>query len=269
MHPTRPGKDSDAPFHPFDAHQSQVCEIHLNLVILSLAFGILESIVQKRSSIDSQEFCRPGLLVDPGLMAATSSESRTCEGARSRSELEIGEASPTALQSLGPEPPYSIFTKPQRLWISIATSLAAMFSTMSSYIYFPALVPIAREIGVSISLINLTITSYLIVAGIAPSFMGDLADNSGRRPVYILMFSLMIGANVGIALQRSYPALLVLRMVQSAGSSGKLGLSRFIYRGFLTTVNSRTGLYGIAYGVIADIADVHERGSYVGVLLSM
>lgn len=51
--------------------------------------------------------------------------------------------------------------------------------------------------------------------------MGDMADNSGRRPVYILMFTLMIAANVGIAVQKAYPALLVLRMVQSAGASGK------------------------------------------------
>lgn len=70
------------------------------------------------------------------------------------------------------------------------------------------------------TLINLTVTSYLIVAAIAPALMGDMADQSGRRPIYILMFMFMIGANIGIALQKSYPALLVLRMLQSAGSSG-------------------------------------------------
>lgn len=39
--------------------------------------------------------------------------------------------------------------------------------------------------------------------------------------MYLLMFALMVGANVGIALQQAYAALLVLRMVQSAGSSGE------------------------------------------------
>lgn len=102
----------------------------------------------------------------------------------------------------------------------LAASFAGMFSTLSSYIYYPALVPVAQELGVSVLLINLTVTSYLIVAAVAPAFMGDMADQSGRRPIYILMFSLMIGANIGISLQKSFSALLVLRMLQSAGSSG-------------------------------------------------
>jgi MFS family permease len=97
-----------------------------------------------------------------------------------------------------------------------------MFSTLCSYIYYPALVPIARDLSVSVSLINLTITSYLIIAAVAPAFMGDMADQSGRRPVYILMFVLFIAANIGIALQKSFGALLALRMLQSAGSSGML-----------------------------------------------
>ncbi|KAK7953652.1 Major facilitator superfamily transporter, partial [Apiospora saccharicola] len=148
-----------------------------------------------------------------------------------------------------PDPtPYTVFKPSQKLVISLITAFAAMFSTMSSFVYLPALVPIAADLNVSLFLINLTVTSYLVVAGVAPAFMGDMADQNGRRPVYILMFSLMIAANIGMALQTSFPALLVLRMVQSAGSSG---------------------LYGAAYGEIADISKIEERGSYVGILLLM
>ncbi|KAK7959700.1 uncharacterized protein PG986_004554 [Apiospora aurea] len=116
--------------------------------------------------------------------------------------------------------PYSTFTRGQKLWISFVTSFAGMLSTLCSYIYYPALVPIARDLGVSIAMVNLTVTSYLLVAAVVPAIMGDMADQVGRRPVYVLMFAIFIGANVGIALQPSYPALLVLRMIQSAGSSG-------------------------------------------------
>lgn len=115
----------------------------------------------------------------------------------------------------------SIFTAPQKSFIILLASIAGAFSTLCSYIYYPALIPIASELHVSITLVNLTITSYLLVAAVAPAFMGSMADQSGRRPIYILMFALFIGANVGIALQTSFPALLVLRMVQSAGSSGE------------------------------------------------
>lgn len=119
------------------------------------------------------------------------------------------------------DPPFSIFTHREKRWISSVASFGAMFSTLSSYIYFPALVPMAADLGVSVALVNLTVTSYMIVAGVAPAFMGDLADQGGRRPAYILMFVLVVASNVGLALQRSYPALFVLRMLQSAGASGE------------------------------------------------
>lgn len=129
------------------------------------------------------------------------------------------EPSPAALPAQQPAP-YSVFTARQKHLIILLASVAGAFSTLCSYIYYPALVPIASELRVSIALVNLTVTSYLVVAAVAPAFMGDMADRGGRRPIYMLMFVLFIGANVGIALQRSFPALLVLRMVQSAGSSG-------------------------------------------------
>lgn len=145
-----------------------------------------------------------------------------------------------------PQRPYTAFTKGQKRFISLVASFAAMFSTLMSYIYYPALVPMSRSLGVSVSLINLTVTSYLIVAAIAPAFMGDMADQAGRRPIYILMFTLLIAANIGMALQDSYAALFVLRMLQSAGSSG---------------------LTSVAYGVIADITVAGERGGFVGGML--
>lgn len=135
-------------------------------------------------------------------------------------ERESGGSSPNF------DTPYSVFTRRQKLWISMSASFSAMFSTMSSYIYYPALVPVARDLGVSVALVNLSVTTYLIVAAIAPAFMGDMADQAGRRPIFMLLFVVMIAANVGIALQTSYAALLVLRMLQSAGASGTCALHR-------------------------------------------
>ncbi len=74
---------------------------------------------------------------------------------------------------------------------------------------------------VSIELVNLSITSYQVVSGIAPSVFGDLADQVGRRPVCILVFLVYFAANVGLAIQNDYASLMVLRCVQSAGASSK------------------------------------------------
>lgn len=94
-----------------------------------------------------------------------------------------------------------------------------MFSGFSSFIYYPSITAISHSLHVSAELINLTITSYQVVSGIAPSILGDLADQSGRHPVCLITFTLYFSANLGLALQDSYTALVVLRCLQSAGAS--------------------------------------------------
>lgn len=115
---------------------------------------------------------------------------------------------------------YSVFTKRDRRGIVLLVALAGFFSPLSANIYFPALNYIASDLDVSLVLMNLTITAYLICQGLVPFMVGDLADHLGRRPVYLAVFVIYLAANVGLALQDSYPALLVLRILQSSGSSG-------------------------------------------------
>ena len=69
------------------------------------------------------------------------------------------------------------------------------------------------------------------------------SDGAGRRPAYIFCFILYIAANIGLGLQRNYAALLVLRCLQSAGSSGTVALCN---------------------GVVADLVTSAERGIYIG-----
>ncbi len=116
---------------------------------------------------------------------------------------------------------YSTFDKKTRRGIMFLIALAGFFSPLSANIYFPALNYIAADLKVSPESMNLTITAYLICQGLVPFIVGDLADNLGRRPVYIAVFVVYLAANLGLALQRSYPALLALRILQSSGSSGQ------------------------------------------------
>lgn len=116
---------------------------------------------------------------------------------------------------------YSEFTKTQKRWIVGLVAFAGMFSPMSSFIYYPAIHTLALDLAVTVTMINLTITSYMAISGITPAVVGDLADTIGRRPIYLATFLIYFAANIGLAVQRSYPALLVLRMLQSAGGSGK------------------------------------------------
>ncbi|PYH92668.1 MFS general substrate transporter [Aspergillus ellipticus CBS 707.79] len=117
------------------------------------------------------------------------------------------------------EPPYSIFTKRQKSLIIILVSTAATFSGFTSNIYFPALTNIASDLNVSVELVNLTITSYLILQGLAPSLWGPISDVKGRRVAYICMFLVFLGACIGLAETKNYATLIVLRCLQSTGSA--------------------------------------------------
>lgn len=131
-------------------------------------------------------------------------------------------------EQLAPSPaptdsvPFSVFSLLQKRWILFLTAFAGVFSPLSSFIFFPAIVPIASGLRVRVGLVNLAITTYMVVSGVVPAILGNAADKVGRRPVYIVALSIYFVANIGLAVQNSYPALLVLRMVQSAGSSGEL-----------------------------------------------
>lgn len=57
---------------------------------------------------------------------------------------------------------YSVFTVHQKRYIVFMASWAGFFSPVSSQIYFPALNTLARDLHVSNSLINLTLTSYMV-----------------------------------------------------------------------------------------------------------
>lgn len=139
--------------------------------------------------------------------------------------------------------PFTVYTMKQKRFIVFMTACAGFFSACSANIYFPALNSLSKDFHVSSTLINLTLTSYMIFQGLAPTIMGDLADMAGRRPVYILCFIIYIGACIGIALCQNYASLFILRCLQSTGCAATIALGS---------------------GVVADIATSSERGQWMG-----
>ena len=72
--------------------------------------------------------------------------------------------------------------------------------------------------------------------------IAGFSDGAGRRPAYLICLTLFLAANIGLALQNDYAALMVLRCLQSGGSSGTIAL---------------------ATGLVGDLATSAERGTYV------
>ncbi|KAK0264544.1 hypothetical protein LTR35_017348 [Friedmanniomyces endolithicus] len=137
---------------------------------------------------------------------------------------------------------YSSFTIAQKRAIIVTGSFAAWFSPMSGSIYYPALNQIAADLHVTSAKVSITVTTYLIMQGLAPMMIAGFSDKAGRRPAYLICFTIYIIANLALALQDSYIALLLLRMLQSAGSTGTVAL---------------------AQGLVGDCITSSERGQYV------
>ncbi len=70
-------------------------------------------------------------------------------------ELAIPDSTPIAAD-------FSVYSVRQKKVILLAGSFAAFFSPVSSNIYFPALVTIAKDLHVSLSQISLTVTTYQV-----------------------------------------------------------------------------------------------------------
>ncbi|KAF9880207.1 major facilitator superfamily transporter [Colletotrichum karsti] len=172
----------------------------------------------------------------------TLSQNSHSRAGSTKSDLEDVEA---AAPPEPEQPPrYSIYTTWEKRFIVLGACLAAFFSPFTAQIYLPALPVLAHDFNVSDSDINITLTTYMIFQGIIPMFIGSLADNSGRRPAYVICFVVYIAANIGLALSQNFASLLVVRCLQSAGSSSTVAL---------------------ASAVVADIVTSAERGQYIGI----
>ncbi|KAF5965020.1 major facilitator family transporter [Fusarium bulbicola] len=153
----------------------------------------------------------------------------------------------TELPAAAPLPasqPSSIFDKRQTALIVTIVSIAATFSGFASNIYFPALPTIAHDLDVSIEMINLTVTSYLIFQGLAPSLWGPISDVKGRRVAYSLTFIVFLGACIGLAEAKNYATMVVLRCVQGTGSASTIAIGSGVI-GDITTRDNRGGLMGV------------------------
>ncbi|KAL8643680.1 MAG: hypothetical protein Q9226_008193 [Calogaya cf. arnoldii] len=92
---------------------------------------------------------------------------------------------------------YTVFPKWKKVYIVSLITFAAWFSTLSSFIYYPVITFIARDLHTTVANVNLTVTAYMLVSGIVPVLIGDLANQAGRRLTYVIALLVYFCANVG------------------------------------------------------------------------
>ncbi|KAL4401734.1 transmembrane transporter [Malassezia pachydermatis] len=137
---------------------------------------------------------------------------------------------------------FSAFRPSIKALIVFFAALAGFMSPFGVNIYVPALPEMSEALHISNAQTLISVTTYMIFQGIAPSVWAPLSDVYGRRPIIILTMVVFLAANLGLSFANVYWALLVLRMVQACGASSAIA---------------------IGAGSISDVSRFKERGRYM------
>ncbi|KAL1889085.1 multidrug transporter [Sporothrix stenoceras] len=144
-----------------------------------------------------------------------------------------------------PPPPYHVYSRHEK-WVMVGlVAVTGLYSPLPANIYFPALPTLAQVFHVSTEAMNQTVTAYLLMQGISPMLWGTLSDRWGRRPIFLICLTILIGSCIGLALcpANAFWLLIVLRLLQAAGCASTIALGA---------------------GVIGDISTPDERGGFFG-----
>lgn len=142
-----------------------------------------------------------------------------------------------------PKKLYSIYSRHEKYFIVILGAFCGFWSSISSPIYLPCLPILEKDFNVSEGQMNITVVVYSIFQGFAPIFFSNLADRFGRRLIIMICLLVYIAANVALAEISSFTALIVLRCLQAFGIASTIS---------------------IASGVVTDVTQRFERGSFMG-----
>ncbi|KAJ2724656.1 hypothetical protein GGI07_001808 [Coemansia sp. Benny D115] len=140
--------------------------------------------------------------------------------------------------------PYSHFSSKKRTMIVTITALTGLVSPLASNMYYPSIQHIRDDLHTTQSGITWTVTSFIIAMAVFPLVWSNLADQIGRKPVYVMSMLTFVCGSIGCALSNNLAALIASRVIQSAGSSA---------------------VQGAGAGTISDIYPREKRGTALGI----
>ncbi|MCS5715527.1 multidrug effflux MFS transporter [Herbiconiux sp. CPCC 205716] len=123
-------------------------------------------------------------------------------------------------------------------------------------IYTPAIPTMITELGTTSTLVQNTVTVYVLGMSLGLIPVGVIADAKGRRPTLLVCLALLLVTSVGIAFTTDIAVLLVLRFLQGVGGCACMVLVYAVAadttRGAKLT--SLSGLLGASWGLAPVIA---------------
>lgn len=118
---------------------------------------------------------------------------------------------------------------PPRLMLLMLVTMTGV-APISLYILVPALPVLAATFQSDISIVQMTVSLYMVGIACSQLIMGPLSDKFGRRPTLLAGLGLMVAASVGASLAESLPQLIAARFLQALGGASGMVISRAIIR---------------------------------------
>jgi len=123
------------------------------------------------------------------------------------------------------------------LLVLILGALTA-FSAMSIDMYLPAFPRIARDLGIPLSTVQLSISAFLFGSAGGQLFYGPLADRWGRRTPLLAGLALYVASAIGCACVHTGEGLLFWRVVMAVGGGAGMVISRAVVRDLYDTADA-------------------------------
>jgi DHA1 family bicyclomycin/chloramphenicol resistance-like MFS transporter len=112
------------------------------------------------------------------------------------------------------------------------------FSSMSIDMYLPAFPQIARDLGVPLGTVQLSISAFLFGSAVGQLFYGPLADRWGRRRPLLCGLALYVVSAVGCACVHTGEGLLFWRVVMAVGGGAGMVIARAVVRDLYDTAEA-------------------------------
>lgn len=131
---------------------------------------------------------------------------------------------------------YTPATAPDRSDVAPSRTILLLLVAMtgvapiSLYMLVPALPEISKVYGRDISIVQMTVSLYMVGLAFSQVIMGSLSDRYGRRPVLLGGLGLMVAASVGAIFADTLPHLIAARFFQAFGGASGMVIARAIIR---------------------------------------
>ncbi|WP_197081398.1 MFS transporter [Chromobacterium sp. LK1] len=125
--------------------------------------------------------------------------------------------------------PQAALVQPAGRLMALACLIVFM-AQMATTVYLPSLPAVMRELAMSQSLVEMSISGYVVGAALPVLFWGSAADRWGRRGPLLISLALFVVCSLLLAFVSNAAELLTLRVAQGIAGGGAAIIARIIVR---------------------------------------